>query len=48
MLGIAANAIVNAPHIEEDASGLFERSANLSIVFSFTLARPPSIPTIVS
>ena len=33
MLGIAANAIVNAPHIK-DASGLFERGANL---FDFLL-----------
>ncbi len=29
MLGIAANAIVNAPHIKEYASGLFERGANI-------------------
>ena len=34
MLGIAANAIVNAPHIKEYASGLFERGANL---FDFLL-----------
>ena len=34
MLGIAANAIVNAPHIKEYASGLFERGAN---IFDFLL-----------